>query len=155
MARELLQPKEFLCPVPGGGEKLFILSKFPAIAGREIIAKYPLSGLPKLGDYAVNEETMFKLMSFVAVPGANGEPQRLTTRELIENHCADWEVLARVEFEMLRYNCSFFEDGRASLFLEGFAQKALAWTTKTLTVFLAQLSTAGERPSKNSEKTTR
>lgn len=155
MARELLQPKEFPCPVPGAGDKLFILSKFPAIAGREIIAKYPLSGMPKLGDYAVNEETMFKLMSYVAVRGANGEPMRLDTPALIENHCADWEVLARVELEMLKYNCSFFADGRASLFLEGFARKALALTTKTLTAFSEQLSKAEKQPSKNSEKTTR
>ena len=145
MAKELLQPKEFSCPVAGTGDKLFILSKFPAIAGREIIAKYPLSGMPKLGDYAVNEETMFKLMAHVAVPGANGEYVRLTTRELIENHCADWEVLARVEFEMLKYNCSFFADGRASRFLEGFARKALASVTQTLTDFSAQLSKAAKQ----------
>lgn len=154
MAKELLQPQPYDCPLPEGGTKAFILSKFPAVAGREIIAKYPLSGLPKLGEYAVNEETMFKLMNFVAVPGANGEPQRLSTRELIDNHCASWEVLARIEFEMLKLNCSFFANGEALRLLEGFAQKALGSTTKMLMGLLAELSQAGKQPSKNSEKTT-
>ena len=48
-------------------DKEFIISKFPAVAGREIIAKYPFSSLPKLGDYKINEETMLKLMHYVAV----------------------------------------------------------------------------------------
>lgn len=154
MARELLQPVETEISLPGGGSKTFILSKFPAIVGREIIAKYPLSGMPKLGDYGVNEETMFKLMNHVAIKGANGEPVRLSTRDLIDNHCESWEVLARVEFEMLKMNCSFFADGRASRFLEGFAQKALASATKMLTAFSEQLSSLEKRASKNSEKTT-
>jgi hypothetical protein len=155
MARELLQAQDFECPLPGGGSKTFILSKFPAIVGREIIAKYPLSGMPKLGDYSVNEETMFKLMNHVAIRGANGEPIRLSTRDLIDNHCESWEVLARVEFEMLKLNCSFFADGRASRFLEGFAQKALASVTKMLMGSLEQLSSLEKQRSKNSEKTTR
>lgn len=145
----LLEPQEWGCPQPGGGEKVFILSKFPAIAGREIIAKYPLSGMPKLGDYAVNEETMFKLMSFVAIPGANGEPIRLTTKELINNHCGDWETLARVEMEMLKRNCSFFGNGQASTFLQGIARQAQALLTKTLMDLSGQLSKAEKRPSKS------
>lgn len=154
MAKELLQPVEKEIDLPSGGTKTFILSKFPAIAGREIIAKYPLSGMPKLGDYGVNEETMFKLMNYVAIRGANGEPVRLSTRDLIDNHCETWEVLARVEFEMLKLNCSFFADGRASRFLEGFAQKALGSATKMLTAFSEQLSNLEKQPSKNSGKTT-
>lgn len=149
MAKELLQPQEREITLPDGSVKTFILSKFPAIAGREIIAKYPLSGMPKIGDYAVNEETMLKLMSYVAINGANGEPLRLTTRDMIDNACGDWETLARVEFEMLKLNCSFFADGRASRFLEGFAQKALGSVTKTLMGFSEQLSKVTKQPSKS------
>lgn len=140
---ELLQPEVWECPLPGGGTKAFVLSKFPAIAGREIIAKYPLSGMPKLGDYAVNEETMLKLMSYVAVHiEGRPEPLRLSTRELVNNHCADWEVLARVEMEMLRRNCSFFANGQASTFLQGLLQQGQALITKTLMGLSAQLSKA-------------
>ena len=66
--------------------KEFILSKFPAIAGREIIAKYPLSGLPKIGDYALNEETMLKLMCYVAVNAGADVPLCLNTAALVDNH---------------------------------------------------------------------
>lgn len=145
----LLQPEEWECPLGDGTVKVFILSKFPAIAGREIVAKYPTSGLPKLGDYAVNEATMLKLMSFVAVPREGGEPIRLTTRELVDNHCPDWEVLARVEKEMLTRNCSFFKNGRASTLFGGIAQMAQALITKTLTDLSVQSSKAEKQPSEN------
>lgn len=147
---QLLEPSDFDCPLTGGGTKTFVLSKFPAVAGREIIAKYPMSGLPKLGDYAVNEETMFKLMSFVGVRiEGRDEPLRLSTRALVENHCPDWECLARIEVEMLKRNCSFFRDGRTSTFLTGIARQAQAWISKTLMASSAQSSKAGKPPFTN------
>ena len=97
----MLQPKEYSVKTQAGDEKVYILSKFPVVAGREIVAKYPLSGMPKLGDYQVNEETMLKLMAYVAVPGANGEPLKLTTRALVDNHVPDWETLAKLEIAMM------------------------------------------------------
>jgi len=124
----MLEPK----PIEIEG-KNFILSKFPAIQGREIVAKYPLSAMPKLGDYAVNEETMLKLMAFVGVPRDSGEPLMLTTRGLIDNHCKSWEVLAQLEMAMLEYNCSFFGNGKGSTFLEAITQKAQQFLIKTLT----------------------
>src|SRR5690606_30555849 len=107
------------------------------------------SGMPKLGDYAVNEETMIKLMGFVAVPSDTGEPLRLSTRALIDNHVPDWETLGKIEVGMLEYNCSFFGNGRVLTFLEGLGQKAQALITKTLTDYLAQSSPKGAQPSKN------
>lgn len=137
----LLEAKEITVKTGAGADKAFIISKFPAIAGREIVAKYPLSGMPKLGDYAVNEETMIKLMGFVAVniPGTDA-PLTLSTRTLIDNHVPDWETLAKLEIAMLEYNCSFFGNGRASTFFEGIAQKLPSLITKILTDSLQQLS---------------
>lgn len=126
--------------------KTFILSKFPATAGREIIAGYPLSGLPKIGDYKVNEEMMFKLMAHVAVPREGGEPLKLTTRALIDNHCGDWETLARVEVEMLKRNCSFFGNGQASSFLQGLLIQGKQLLAQTLTDLSRQSSKAGKQP---------
>lgn len=126
--------------------KTYILSKFPAVAGREIVAKYPLSGLPKLGDYAVNEETMLKLMAFVGVKDGAGNVLQLTTRALVDNHIESWETLAKIEFAMMEYNCSFFADGRASNFFEDIARKLPAWTTKILTDSLQQLSAKNKQP---------
>lgn len=154
MARELLQPWDYPCELPGGGEKVFVLSKFPAIAGREIIAKYPLSSVPKLGEYAVNEETMLKLMSYVGIRNADGSVTRLATRDLIDAHCASWEVLARVEYEMLKGNCSFFADGRASTFLQGLAQLFTQSLTKMSMGLLDQLSQVEKQRSTNSSTST-
>ena len=136
----LILPKEISIPDQSGVEKVFIISKFPAIQGREIIAKYPLSAMPKLGDYAVNEETMLKLMAFVAVPREGAEPLALTTKALVNNHCGDWEQLARVEVAMMEYNVSFFGNGKGLTFLEAITQKAQAYLSRTLTDLSAQLS---------------
>lgn len=136
----MIQPKEVAIGTQAGESRPYILSKFPAIPGREIIAKYPLSSVPKLGDYAVNEETMLKLMSFVGVPREGKEPLMLTTRALVDNHVPDWETLARLEMAMLEYNCSFFGNGQASTFFEVIARKAQALISQTLTDLSAQSS---------------
>lgn len=145
----MIQPKEITIKAQDGREIVFVLSKFPAIQGREIIAKYPLSAMPKLGDYDVNEETMLKLMSFVAVTRKDGEPLRLVTRALVDNHVPDWETLARLEMGMMEYNCSFFGDGRGSTFFEVIAQKAQVWISQMLMGLSAQSSQKKPRRSKS------
>lgn len=146
----MLQPKEIRIKTQAGDERVYILSKFPAIAGREIVAKYPLSAVPKLGDYAVNEETMLKLMGYVGVPiEGRAEPLRLTTRALIESHVPEWETLARVEVAMMEYNVSFFGNGRTLGSFEGIARKALGWIVQTLTDSLPQSSAPGKPRSKS------
>lgn len=127
------------------GEKTYVLSKFAAIAGREIIAGYPLSGMPKLGDYKVNEEMMLKLMSHVGVPREGAEPLTLSTRALVDNHVPDWETLARIEWAMMELNCSFFGNGRALSFLQGIAQEAKGWVSETL-IHLSERSSKVEKP---------
>lgn len=145
---DLLEPKELELELPDGTKKTYILSKFPAIQGREIVCKYPLSGMPKLGDYQVNEETMLKLMAFVAIPHGDGV-LRLSTKELVNNHVKSWETLAKLEIAMMEYNCSFFGNGRGSTFLESIAQKAQALISKTLMDLLAQSSQKSEQRSKS------
>lgn len=145
----MLYPQEFRTKTQAGDERVYILSKLPAIAGREIVAKYPLSAMPKLGDYEVNEATMLKLMAFVGVPREGAEPLLLTTRALVDNHLPDWETLARVELAMLEYNVSFFASGRALGSFEGIARKGLAWIVQTLTDLSRQSAAKGSRPSKS------
>lgn len=146
---DLIKPQEVAILDGEGNEKTFILSKFPALIGREIVTQYPLSALPKLGDYRVNEEIMLKLLSHVAVPMPTGEPIRLTTRQLVDNHCSDFETLMRIEGAMLEYNCSFFKNGKVSTFLGLIATKAQALILKTLTDFAAQSSQPAKPVSKN------
>lgn len=129
--------------------KTYILSKFPAVAGREIIALYPVSGMPKIGDYKTNESTMLKLMAFVGIPREGAMPLMLNNQTLIDNHVPSWETLAKIEWAMMEYNCSFFQNGRVSTFLEDIAQKLPQWTSKMLTALLAQLSQTAKPPSEN------
>jgi hypothetical protein len=150
---DLLDPSEFVIADTGGKERKFILSKFPAVQGREIVAKYPTSMLPKLGDYAVSEETMLKLMNFVAVD-INGKPLRLSTRVLVDNHCGDWETLAKIEMAMMEKNCSFFSKGTVSAFLGEAVQKILAKISEISTASSARSSPETKQPSMNSEPST-
>ncbi len=140
----MIEPKEI--ELEG---KTYILSKFPAVAGREIVAKYPLSGMPKLGDYKVNEETMLKLMAYVGLKQESGNVLMLSTRALVDNHVTSWETLAKLEWSMMEYNCSFFGNGRASTFFEGIAQKLPQLITSILTDSLQQSSAKGKQPCTN------
>jgi hypothetical protein len=134
--------------------KLFIISKFPVVAGREIITQYPLSGIPKLGDYKTNESLMLKIMSYVAIPMGEGE-LCLSTQVLIDNHVGSWETLIKLEMAMMEYNCSFFQSGRVSSFLEDSAKNLPAWITETLMPLLRSLFQKDSPHTKNSKKSIR
>lgn len=151
----MLEPKEITVKTMEGAEKTFVISKFPAIAGREILTQYPLTAMPKIGDYAANEELMLKIMCYVGVrqPGRD-EPLALTTRALVDNHVPDWETLARIELAIIDYNTSFFRLGGASTFFAKCYAKTLPKITKTLTDLLENLSQAGPRHTTNSGPST-
>lgn len=137
----LIEPKEI--EIDGANYRI---SKFPAIIGRQIVSMYPLSSLPKIGDYKSNEEAMLKLMKFVAAEKSNGEFIQLCTEALVNSHVKSWETLAKLEIAMLEYNCSFFQNGLVSNFLESLAQKVPAFVTKILTDSLQQLSQTEKQP---------
>lgn len=147
----MLEPKEVTLPDQKGNERTYIISKFPATVGREIVAKYPVANMPKVGEYSQSEEIMLKLMSYVAVKLEDGRELQLTTRALVDNHIPDWELLARLEWNMLEYNTSFLGTGLNSGFLESISQKAVQKISATLTPLLAQLLQTGKPPSTNSK----
>lgn len=142
---DLIKPEDFTIEYENEKgdtvSKTFILSNFDAVTGREIISLYPTTMLPPKfgGEYKSNKEIMNKLMSFVAIR-SNGVEIRLTTDELINNHCTTWEILAKVETEMMKKNCSFFRDGRSWDFLENLTQVFLKRLSETLTPSLDSLS---------------
>lgn len=146
----MLHPKDLELRTAAGVEKTFVLTKFPAVAGREIVAKYPTANLPKLGDYGVSEATMLRLMAYVGVRvEGRVEPLMLTSRALVDNHAEDWETLARLEWAMLEYNCSFFANGLTSDTLTGLAEKARPWISQMLTALSEQSSPAGKQASES------
>lgn len=146
---DLLFPQTFTVKTQDGTERTYLLSKFPAVAGREIVTQYPISAMPKLGDYKVNEDVMLKLMGYVGVQMDNGSVLRLSSRALIDNHIPDWETLARIEMAMMEYNVSFFGKGKSSLSLEAIIQKARPLITRILTDLSEQSSKKDEPRSTN------
>lgn len=120
--RPLLKPEGFDLLNDEGQVQSYILSNFDAVTGRRIITQYPMTGLPKIGEYAENEKLMFLLMSFVAVVTKDGRKLRLSTPELVANHVPDAEMLMKIEMKMMEKNCSFFRDGRSLDLLDSIAQ---------------------------------
>jgi hypothetical protein len=130
----MLEPKEFEDgPIARGGGR-FVLSKFPATIGREIIMQYPTSALPKVGDYSTNEALMLKIMAHVGVViEGRDEPQKLISRQLVDNHVVTPEDLMRLEWAMLNYNFSFFGNGKLSGILDRVTSQVVNLLQKTLT----------------------
>jgi hypothetical protein len=136
----MIEPKEI--EIDG---KKFILSKFTATEGIEIVPRYLSSALPKIGDFNTNKEMMNKIMCFVGVKlNDHGAPLMLTTKALIDNHTGNWETLLKLITAMMEYNCSFFLNGRVSTFFQDIAQNIPEWISKTL-ILLSQQSSRTEK----------
>ena len=121
----LVKPKPFTTKDMDGNVISVVLSRFPATVAREILCNYPLTALPKIGDYTRNHELMLKLMSYVAVD-SNGMAIRLTAAPLVDNHIPDGETLLRIEHAMLEYNSGFFRSGQLSNFFDECLRMVLA-----------------------------
>ncbi len=149
---DLLEPKTIALTDSKGKEREFILSKFPAVQGREIIAKYPvsliMSAFPKIADYDVNEEIMLKMMCFVGI-NIGDKVQTLSSRVLVNNHVYDWQCLANLEMAMMEYNCAFFHNGKISDFLQSITLEYLPKILETLMDSLAQSSRKEGQPYTN------
>lgn len=142
---EFLEPKEIIID-----DCSFIISKFPAVEGREIFAKYTSSNVPKVGQYEASEAIMLKAMTYVQrVPADGSEPVRLQTKTLVNNHVPSWEILTKLEWELLKYNFSFFRNGKASDFLKNVGALARSEASKMLTDLLGKSLQAAKQPSKN------
>lgn len=149
---ELIKAKEVQIKNVDGETKTFFISRLPAIDAREIMYKYPVANIPKLGEYNASADAMKLLMSYVAVPiGENGALLRLTTRDLVNNHVDDGEQLLRLEFAMLEYNTSFFGNGENSGFLAGLIKKHLPLIIQTVTDSLPPSLVRDLRASLNSK----
>lgn len=108
---ELIKPLEIKIKDIDGIEQTFIISRLNAMLGREVIAKYPLSSMPKIGDYETNKDTMLKLISHTQKVLPDGTKITLNSEALINNHITDGETLMKLEYEMLKYNISFLANG--------------------------------------------
>lgn len=148
---ELLNPKTVFVADRSGTTKGYIVGQFPAIAGREIAAKYPTSiaALAKQWEenqYGENEKIMLKAMSFVDAILEDGSTVRLITSALVDNHVNDAEALLRLEKELLEHNFSFFEKFTRSISSGGMLQNIIKLAMSTLTRSLQQSSNQNKQP---------
>lgn len=149
----MIKQKEVSLKNQDGVEKTFVLSRLPCIPMREVMAKYPVSNIPKLGEYRASEEVMLLLLSHVAVMvEGRAEPLRLSTSQLINNHVDDAEQLLRLEFAMLEYNTSFFGQGGGSNFFAGLIKTHLPLIIQTLMDSLPQSLARDLQAPLNSQK---
>lgn len=151
---QLIKPKEITVTDADKSEHTFIISRFPAIAGREIIASYTSSLIPKTGEYKVSQEAMLKLMKHVAVVTEDGTEIVLRTASLVDNHVPDAEALIRLEIEMMRENTSFFQRGGSQTLAGYLLEQANKFAPKImpmLTRLLQQSSAQDTPPSQNSK----
>lgn len=143
-----IKPKTITLKNRDDEEKEFIISRLPATVCREIMSKYPLSNLPKVGEYAVSEEAMLLLMKYIAVMSADQEI-RLTTKALVDNHVDDGILLARLEIQMLEYNTGFFGLGDNQGFLDCLLQKFKPLIMQMLIQLSAQSSAQNSQHTPN------
>lgn len=147
----LIKPKSIKLKNLDGEDREFTISRFPSTVCREVMAKYPLSNLPKLGEYKASEEAMLLLMSYVTVVREDREI-RLSTKDLVDNHVDDGILLTRIEIQMIEYNTGFFGLGGNQGFLDCLIAKFSQSITPMLTRFLAQYSQADSvSPGQNSK----
>lgn len=137
---DLIKPKEITVTDIDGEGKQYIISRLPATVGREILATYPVANAPKIGDYGKSTEAMRLMMGYVAVPVDMGEPLRLKTQALIDNHVPDGQTLVKLELEMLKYNTDFFGRGSNQDLVGSLIQKYIPLIMQTLTQSLQPLS---------------
>lgn len=152
-AHGLIKPKPFTTHDMDGKPVSYVLSRFPATVAREILCQYPMTAMPKLGDYPRNHELMLKLMSYVSVD-SNGTEIRLNHAALVDNHVADGETLLRIEHAMLEYNCGFFRSGQLSNFFDECLRMVLAKISETSTRSSQPSPVPNSQPSENSASST-
>lgn len=155
-ALPLLDPETVEIECQDGTKRSYNIGKFPAIAGRELVTMYPLTAVPKVGNYQANFDVVRKLMHYVEVPaetdamGTVLRPAiRLVSDALIDNHVPDFEALYRLEFALIQKNCSFFQNGKGRSFVESLAQNSMGKLTNVLTQWLPQLLERAGQQSKS------
>lgn len=147
---DLIKPQTVAVQDRDGNEHSFVISRLPATVGREILAKYPVANIPKLGDYGTSTEAMLLMMRYVGIERDDGSILTFKTQALIDNHVPDGEALIRLELEMLKYNTSFFGLAGNSDFVGSLLQKYLPLVIKTLMDSLPPSLLNGSQPTQNS-----
>ena len=142
---KLLDPKK----VEVNG-KTFIVSKFPAFDGYEIMIRYIPVHLANLNaDFNKVKEMVLKVMKYVAVELPDGTLVRLENEDLINNHLSSGEEIMDLTAQIMDYNTSFFNGGKGLTFYKRLENLATQKVTEILTAFAVNLSHKNKQPSGN------
>jgi len=154
---DLRDPKEVTITDGSGKDKKFLLSKFPAWDGLEIIARFPgaivATALPKIADWEIVQELQYKILKYVAV-SIEGKPQPLITLALIDNHVTDWQALIQLLKAEVAYNNGFFQKETISSFFENTVHQYIAKISEMLTQSSGPSSQLKKQASTNSGQST-
>lgn len=145
----LLDPKEITVITQDGTERTYLIGKFPALPGLELVTRLGSAAAAVARDPQPAIDLIQRVLTYVAVPGANGEPLQLKTAALIDNHVPDWETGARLVKEVAVYNTSFFQNEKLLASLRGFARTLKLKNIETLMQSLDRLSQKDAPPSTN------
>jgi hypothetical protein len=97
----MLEPKEILIH-----NKKYVITKFPAMQGVEIMRAYYFSTTSK--DLSLSNEVTRKLLAYAGIPRDGGQPPLMLSNDaLIENHAQDWSIVLKLQEEVLKYNEGF------------------------------------------------
>lgn len=130
----LLEPKE----VTIKGCK-FVISKMPCLTAQEVIIRIGAGVIPLINQYAISEDMVIKMLSCCQRVYDDRPNVPLISKDIINNHIPDFEVLIQLENECLKYNYDFFAQGRLLDFLNKGLSLAESKLSKILTDLLDKL----------------
>ncbi|MBR3163751.1 hypothetical protein IKF15_00370 [Candidatus Saccharibacteria bacterium] len=114
--------------------------------GRKIMHQYPMTMLPKIGDYNENEELFRLLMRYVEVEVAPNVWQKLDTDELIKQHVSAKDTIV-LEREVVDLTTGFFSSGKLTSIAMGATEFFIQKIILTLTQLSGELLQAEKQPS--------
>lgn len=138
----LIKPLDITIKDLDGIERNYRISRFPTVAGLEIIARVPSNVATLSKQLPHLRELVLQMCKYVAVdvPTDDGGTHEiiLSTQALIDNHVPDSQSLLRILFELMRHNTPFF--GRADQSILDYLADRLAALYPKLIPMLTQLS---------------
>lgn len=140
----MIKPKEISIVDMDGVERFFIITRFPATDGMEILYKLPTAALPKIGDFEALKGARDDVFKFIAVK-KDDKHIFLTTKALIDNHTGDAETAIKLMKEIIEYNYSFFQNGIISSFFKRLTERIPLVAQEILTRFSQASSKQNKR----------
>lgn len=144
----MIKPKDIEITDIDGVVRKFVIARFPATAGMEILYRLPTSGIPKIGDFEALKGVRNDVFKHVYIKTDGGDIA-LSTTALIDNHCGDGETAIKLMGEILVYNYSFLERLVRQNLLDSILAKVRDTALSFLTEFSQQLSQKSKPASKN------